>query len=323
MTITMFGATGYLGSHAAEQLVLAGHSANFAVRASSDQSFLNGLVAADGASVRITTVDFDDAGSLTAVIDGASTVINCVADTRMHISDSERRKVEVDLTSRLFKAAQQAGAKRFIQLSTVMVYGFERPEYAVNENYPTKPKYSYSRIAVEREQTLLALQPESGVELIILRPSNTLGKRDASALPSLLGSLKKGLFPVVGGGAWNYSCMDARDVGRAIVHLLTVNINQSEIFLAKAYDINWLDVKDELDKKLGKPSKLQNIPRWLALCLGTVFEVFTAYGKEPPLTRFAASVVSSHTLFDDTKIRKTGFKPLYDLSETLSDALEQ
>jgi nucleoside-diphosphate-sugar epimerase len=322
MKVIIFGATGYLGSHVAEQLVLAGHNIHCVVRSGSNSTFLQGLQAANSQSISITEVDFHKPEKFQAQIGADVTVINCLAETRMHLSDDERRKVEVELTGRVFSAAQQAGAKRFIQLSTVMAYGFERPKTAIDESFPCKPKYSYSRIAVEREQNLLALQAKGAMELIILRPSNTLGKRDSSALPAIMGSLEKGNFPVVGGGDWKISCMDARDVGRAMVHLLDVPVQQPEIYLVKAFDITWLDIKTALDKKLGKASKIMNVPKGMAVFIGWIMEIITPFGKAPALTRFSASVVSADTLFDDSKIRRSGFEPRYDLEATLNDALD-
>lgn len=315
MNITLFGGTGYLGSHTADQLSQAGHDVQCVVREGSDCDFLKTL------PVQIKTADMSDQALLSGLMDEGGTVINCTADTRMHVSDQQRKVVEVELSSRLFLAAKQAGAKRFMQLSTVMIYGFDRPKTAIDEDFPVNPHYSYSRMAEQREQTLLALQKDSGVELIILRPSNTLGKRDQSALPALLASHQKGQFPVVGGGDWQYSCMDARDVGRAMVHLLNVEVSQPEVFLVKGYDTTWLDVKAAMDELLNRPSKLMNIPRGMAMAIGGIMEFLYPYGKNPPLTRFSAEVVSSHTLFDDRKIRQTGFAPQYDLRQTLTDAL--
>ncbi|MFA5495552.1 MAG: NAD-dependent epimerase/dehydratase family protein [Porticoccaceae bacterium] len=319
MKTIVFGATGYLGSHVAEQLVRAGHEVNCVIRQGSDSRFLETL------PVTITRGDFSAVTALADTIDPGSTVVNCVAETRMHLSDAARRVVEIDLTSRIFSAARAAGATRFVQLSTVMIYGFDRPVTAIDEGYPVKPKYGYSRIAREREQALLDLQSGSCVELVILRPSNTLGKRDGSALPALLAAHEKGNFAVIGGGAWKFSCMDARDVGRAMVHLLDVDVTVSkpEIFLAKGYDISWLDVKAALDKILGRQTRLVNIPKGLAMGLGWLMESLYPYGKNPPLTRFSVEVLSNHTLFDDGKIRRSGFQPGSDLAATLRDALER
>lgn len=317
MKTIVFGASGYLGSHVAEQLALAGHEVRCILRGSSDASFLQTL------PLSIERATFADAGELAELIEQGSTVLNCIADTRMHISDQERRVVECELTSVLFAAAQSAAAKRFIQLSTVMAYGFDRPECAVDETYPVKPKYSYSRIACEREQILLDNAQNGETELIIFRPSNTFGKRDTSALPIFLASHEKGVFAGIGGAKWRFSCMDARDVGRAMVHLLDVPMpaKKPEIFLAKAYDTSWLDVKMVFDEILERDTKLMNVPKSLAMVIGRVMEAIYPYGKQPPLTPFNVELLSTHTLFDDAKIRATGFEPKYTLMETLRDAL--
>lgn len=321
MHTVIFGATGYLGSHVAEQLAIAGHTVHCAIRESSDAEFLEKLKLRFS-NVSIVRIDFSDQASIRETITEQAVVINCVAETRMHLADDERRKVEVGLTTKLFKAAEEASAKRFLQLSTVMVYGFERPEEAIDERYPCKPRYSYSRVAVEREQALMALAIKSELECVILRPSNTLGKRDSSALPSVMQAHEKGMFAVIGGGAWNYSCIDARDVGRAMEHLLTVPVRQTEVFLVKAYDMTWLDLKEQLDTLLERPSRLFNLPRCLAMAMGRLLSAIYPYGSNPALTPFTVSVLSTHTLFDDSKIRATGFQPKYHLVETLQDALE-
>ena len=317
MKTVVFGASGYLGSHTAEQLTLAGHDVLCVLRETSDSGFLETL------PVEIARKDFNDIDALAEVIDAGCTVYNCVAETRMHLSDDQRRRGEIYLTARIFRAAQKAKAKRFVQLSTVMAYGFDRPPEPIDESFPPRPKYSYSRIACEREQLLMELVDGSDMELIILRPSNTLGKRDSSALPAMLQAHEKGNFAVIDGGEWRYSCMDARDVGRAMVHLHGIDVGDPEIFLVKGYDTSWLEVKEAMDEILDRKTKLVNIPKRAAMMIAWFMEVLYPKGKNPPLTRFSVEVLSTHTLFDDSKIRNTGFESRYDLMETLSDALDR
>ena len=317
MKTIVFGGTGYLGSHVAEQLSLAGHDVTCIVRGKSNTAFLESL------PVAIVRSDFCNTADFAKLIDTDTVVLNCLAETRMHLSDDERRVVECKLTSSLFSVAANAGAKRFVQLSTVMAYGFERPEYAINEAYAVKPKYSYSRIACEREQVLVGLHQSGGTELLILRPSNTFGKRDSSALPIFLASHEKGMFAAIGGGNWKFSCMDARDTGRAMVHLIDVpiEVNKPELFLVTGYETNWLEVKFALDEILERSTKLFSLPKPLAKLFGRVMELLYPFGGNPPLTRFNVDLLSTHTLFNDDKIRATGFKAKYDLMATLRDAL--
>ncbi|MCY4045624.1 MAG: NAD(P)-dependent oxidoreductase, partial [Cellvibrionales bacterium] len=148
MPIILFGATGYLGSHAAEQLILLGLNPICIVRKGSKSQFLPSI------NATCTPINFDDHEALTQVIPEGSTVINCIADTRTHATYAQKKVVEIELTRRLFQAASAKKAKRFIQLSTVMAYGFNRPPEPINENYPTTGSFIYNQVAIDREQIL-------------------------------------------------------------------------------------------------------------------------------------------------------------------------
>ncbi len=317
MKVTVFGGSGFIGSHVVEQLVLAGHSVLCPVREKSNTAFLKTL------PVAVVIIDFANDEDIRTAIAGSDVVCNCVADTRMHISDTERRKVEVELTTRLFKATVAAEIKRFIQLSTVMVYGFKRPPTAIDEDYPCQPYYSYSRISLEREAALLELaRLNNHIETIFLRPSNTIGQRDSSFLPNFLQSHRRGLFPIVAGGHWRFSLVDTRDIGRAMAHLIALPlITSPEIFLVKGVDIDWRMLKWQLDKILDRQSQFMQMPKLPMLCVGWLLERIYPYGRNPPLTRFGIETLSNHTLFDDRKLRATGFLPKYGLAEMLKDAM--
>jgi len=314
MKIIIFGATGFLGSHVAEQAALAGHDVNCIVRQGSNVSFLESL------GVTITPVNFSDDEQILNVLSEGAVVHNCIADTRPHASYAERKKIDIDMADKLFTLSQKAGVKRFIQLSTIMAYGFDRPSTAIDETYTPKPKYIYSQVACDREKHLLDLYQENSTELVLVRPSNVIGKRDISFLPNFVKSNRQGLFPVVGGGQWSFSCMDARDVGRAMLHLMTVSASKPEIFLVKGFDIEWLSFKKELDTFLGRKTKVMNLPKGLVMVIGRIMEMVYPYGSEPPMTRFQMEVLSYNGLFDDSKIKATGFETQYSLLDSFQDA---
>lgn len=315
MKIVIVGATGYLGSHVAEQLVRVGHQVRCLVRSGSNLDFLTAL------NAEVILVDFNKLDECRDFIDAETTVINCIADTRPHASYKQRELVEIDLTTRLFQLAQRQNARRFMQLSTVMVYGFDRPSTPIDELHALKPKYIYSQVAVDRETALLNSWQEMSTELVIVRPSNTLGKRDTSFLPNFCKSNRQGIFLTVGGGEWSFSCIDARDVGRAFEHLLNVNVERPEVYLVKGYDLNWMSFKAALDDFMGKPTKIFNLPKTQIMLVGRLFEAVYPFGSTPPLTRFDMEVLSCDTLFDDSKIRATGFEPKYHLIDGLKDGL--
>ena len=318
MQIGLFGASGFIGSHVAEQVELAGHGLLCIVRSTSACQRLQaqGLTA--------VVVDFNDQAALAACILGASVVINCVAETHQHLSDARRRPLEVDLTTRLYCAAADAEAAAFIQLSTVMVYGFGRPSSAIDEYAPCRPRYSYNRIALEREQALESEFLRRQLPLLLLRPANTTGRRDSSFMPNFMRLHTLRLFPVIDDGHWQFSCIDTRDIGRAMVHLAERKAPVEpavERLLVKGYDISWLDLQQALDNRRQRRSHLLRLPKRLMMPLAGLLEKLLPYGMDPGLTRFSVELMSNDTLFDDSAIRACGFRPFYTLVDSIEDFL--
>lgn len=329
MKIIVYGGTGYIGSHVVEQLREAGYNPLCVVRAHSNTQFLQSL------GVDILTDDFDSLSD-TSYINEGDIVINCIADTRRHITYDEQAKTDVQLTSHLFKAAQARHASRFIQLSTVMVYGFDRPKSAIDENYPlpefgaSNQCYTYNRTAIAREKALTSLAlsntnkntNKSTTQLILVRPSNTIGARDTSFIPSITQPMRFGFFSVIGDGKWQFSCIDTRDIGRAFVHLMLLETAHVSTFLVKGFDLNWLELQKALETKIGKPCKTLTIPKALMMGSAKIMEAIMPYGVTLPVTQFDIEVISNHTLFDSRKIESTGFNPEYTLQDCLDAALK-
>ena len=310
MKIVVFGGSGFIGSHVVEQMLLAGEQPVCPVRRSANSAFLESI----NADCLIS--DFDDA-SLLKLLHGVDVVVNCIARPELHLSLAEHRKVDVELTARLLRLAIAAGVKRFLQLSTVQVYGFGRPAVAVNEDYPVSADYHFNQVAIEREQVLHDIADKADIELVILRPCNTVGARDPNFL-QIVASHRKGFFPVFGKEV-RFSCIDTRDVGRAMVWLARKDHVEHHCYLLTGFDISWNQVKEKLDALTGKTSRLLYLPESMMMVVGYICEKLYPYGTHPPLTRFAVKVMSTNTLFDSSRIRQEGFHAHYSFDNMLED----
>jgi len=313
MKAIIFGGTGFIGSHVVEQLAFSGRELTVVVRENSDTTFLGSL------GVALKKIDFRNAEAITQVIEGHEVVYNCLANPKLHQSLEAHRAVEVHLTQKILRCAIEAKAKRFVQLSTVMVYGFQRPLEPINEDYPCSPTYLFNQVANEREQMVKQVAEEGGIEFSMLRPSMTTGKRDISFWPHFNAMHKWGCFPLFGDRETRFSCVDTRDVGRAMVWLGESGDSAGEIYLLRGYEMSWLELKQALDQFFGKKSVFIKIPTPVGRLIGFLLEKLFPYGVEPPLTRFGMDALTRNSLFDDSKIRQTGFQTKYSFEDTLQD----
>lgn len=311
----VFGGSGFIGSHVTEQLILAGHDVCVVVRSGSDTRFLQSI------SAKTQEIDFGCQQQITDVIVGHDIVYCCLANPKHHQSMEGLREVEVRLSAKILESAIAASAKRFMLLSTVMVYGFSRPARAIDESYPPKPTYTFNRVALEREETLKAIAGKNNIELVILRPSNTIGKRDFQ-MAQLFSSYRQGFFPIFGREEILFSGIDTRDIGRAMVFLAGLAEASNQTYLVKGFDTSWLKLKTTLDKINGKNPKIIKLPVALLKVFGFLCEKLLPYSSEPQLSRFSVAVMSTHTLFDTKKIADAGFTSHYSLEDALKDHLD-
>jgi nucleoside-diphosphate-sugar epimerase len=148
--------------------------------------------------------DVRDAAALAEAFAGADVVVHLAF---MIVGGSDReatRAINVDGTLNAFRAAAEAGARRFVYASSVAAYGFH-PDNPVpmDETWPTRPAkrlfYAQEKAEIER---LLGEEAgrHPGTELYLLRPPIVLGPNAVGAkeiLPGPLGPLAGALVGAV------------------------------------------------------------------------------------------------------------------------------
>ena len=124
MTSLVTGATGFLGSHVARQLLARGDRVRVLARKSSDRRMV------EGSAAEVVEGDLRDAASLTRAVSGCDRVFHVAADYRLWARDSrEIYESNVTGTRNLLEAARRAGVARFIYTSTVATVAVDRPEW--------------------------------------------------------------------------------------------------------------------------------------------------------------------------------------------------
>ena len=144
--------------------------------------------------------DVRDAAALRGAFAGADVVVHLAFLISGAASGATIRAVNVEGTLNAFRAAAQAGARRFVYASSVAAYGFHRDNpVGMTEEWPARPaaRLFYAREKAELEQLLRAEAGSGGgPALYLLRPSVVVGPHTVGAknpLPARLHPLGRAL----------------------------------------------------------------------------------------------------------------------------------
>lgn len=205
---------------------------------------------------------------------GCAVVVHAAA--RVHVMNevaldalAEFRKVNVAGTVRLAQQAAEAGVRRFIFISSVKVNGEctdgRRPYTADDLPAPCDP-YGVSKY--EAEEALRRVSAETGMEVVIIRPTLVYGPGVKANFRNMMSWLKKGI-PLPFGAIHNKRSLISID---NLVSLITVCLSHpkavGETFLASdGVDLSTTELLKKTAAALGVQSRLLPVPaRLLSTC---------------------------------------------------------
>ncbi len=316
--VLVAGASGFVGSHTAKQLVAAGRKVRVLLRKTSSTSNLDGL------DVEICYGDVLDVDSLRQAMHGCSSVFYCVVDTRSHLTDSTPLfRNNVDGAVNAMEAALAEGVERFIFCSSMATLGLH-PERPVTEedifNWMDRaPDYIKSRVFAEDK--LMQYCRERGLPGIALCVANTYGPEDVQPTPhgGMLRDVARGTFPAaLDCGA---PMVDIRDAAQAMILAESYGRAGERYIIANEF-VTLPEFYGLAARKAGvKPPK--TLPIWLAYCIAWINERISALrGISNP--RLAVSSIMLSQIFkemDNSKARlELGWEPR-PVEETVGDAV--
>jgi dihydroflavonol-4-reductase len=205
------GATGFLGLNLVERLAAQGWDIVAYHRASSDLARLKTF------PVRLAAGDLADRAALVAAIPSGAVVFHVAANTSMW----RRRRAEqwhdnVAGTKVVLAAARERGAKRFVHVSTVSVYGHQG---TISEDSPQTGAASgnnYGRSKGVAEAAVKRAAAE-GFPAVIVNPGHIVGRYDTQNWGRMILMIVRGKVPGVppGGGSFCHAAAVAEAPARS------------------------------------------------------------------------------------------------------------
>jgi nucleoside-diphosphate-sugar epimerase len=269
--VLVTGATGFVGSHAAEAFVRAGHEVRLAARASSDLRWISTLDAE-----RVPLDVRGDPQNISRAVRRVDTIVHAAGITRARRA-GDYYAVNADGTRRLVAAALRAGVRRFVLVSSLAARGPDRRGHPESD-------YGWSKLEAERHLRSL----EGRMEVVVLRPAAVYGPRDTDLLP-LFRLARAGWLPVPSHAA-PLQPLYVEDAARAILAAARGPAGFGPFPVAENRRYSWPDVVDGLGKTLGRPVRAARLPAAAFVLAGRAAEQ-------------AARTFSSVPIFDERRAR--------------------
>jgi len=263
MRILLTGATGFVGRGFLERMATLDNLELVAALRST-------TVSLPGNATSLQVAGLEPDADWQTALRGVDVVIHSAA--RAHVMRelasnplAEFRRVNVDGTLNLARQAVDAGVHRFIFISSIKVNGegtsVGMPYLADAQPNPSDP-YGISKM--EAEQGLRALAAETGMEVVIIRPTLVYGPGVKANFLNMMRWLHRGV-PLPFGAIYNRRSLVALD---NLVDLIVTCIDHpaaaNQIFLVSdGEDLSTTELLRRLGLALGKPARLLPVPSWL------------------------------------------------------------
>ncbi len=316
MKIFLTGGSGFVGGAVLRQL-----GARYEFRALSRSHASDEKIARHGGAVVR-----GDLGTVDAVmLAGSDAVIHCAAYVEEWGPIEAYRAVNVEGTRRLLDAAKRAGVPRFVHISTEAALFYGQPMRDLDESAPLalNSPFPYSRTKAEAEVAVVAANdPKNAFETIILRPRLIWGEGDETVLPVVAGMAAAGRFLWVDGGKAETSTTHIDNLVHAIDLALTKGEAGAAYFVVDGAPTSFKDFLTRYLATAGVTLPEKSMPGWVVRALANLMEpAFRATKSKsaPPITRFAAHIMSRDCTINDARARaQLGYRPVITLEAGLA-----
>lgn len=278
-SISITGATGFLGLRLIQAFREAGWQVRAIVRPGTTKALPNGVDRREAA--------LHDVAALSGAIAGSDVVVHTAGVVR-----AARRldfdRVNVDGTRAVVLAANAARA-RLVHISSLAAIGPGTAERPAREDDAPRPvnAYGHSKLAGEE-----AVRQHATVPWIILRPSAVYGPGDRGFLP-LVQMARRGLFPMATPPAMPFTFVFADDVAAAVQRAADSRVHGEAFFVGHRRPETAGAMLEAIAASLGRRYRPLPVPRPFVRLAGMFGDVVWKLGTMPVIdssrvTEFAA-----------------------------------
>ncbi|MSR51874.1 MAG: NAD-dependent epimerase/dehydratase family protein [Gemmataceae bacterium] len=313
--VAVSGATGFLGFHVCRLLIASGANVTALVRASSETSRLLAM------GVQCSIAPLDEPRLLVDACRGREFLFHLAGAVDFNNDWQLCRKVNVQGTAHILKAANEAGVRRMIHASSIVAIGASKKPVRFDESSPWNlAGKNVPYVSTKREAEEHVLASRGKTEVVVVNPASIVGPDDfsESEFGVMCKRFWKGRIPLVFGGGNNF--VDVRDVASGL--LLAARLGTpGQRYILGGTNLSYTSFYSELARYSARSIPRFRIPTGLARIAAKIGDQFSRkQRKRPLLTSAQARLLGLFFYYDCAKsISKLGYQSR-PLAETLRDA---
>jgi nucleoside-diphosphate-sugar epimerase len=318
--ILVTGASGFIGQHLIQELLLDGYSIRAFVHHGSPWH-------ARPQSIEAVAGDIRDESTMKTVAAGCDAIIHLAGKAHaldeVGADEREYQAINVDGTRHLLEGALASGVQCFIFASTVKVFG-ETAVGTVDERQLPAPLTAYARSKWAAEELVQAYSRKTGGRSVSLRLPMVYGPTEKGNLFRMIAAIDRGFFPPLPRIAAVRSMLHVNNFSLAVLRILQSQGPLRDCYIvtdAKPYNVT--AIYDLLCAGLGKTAPRWRVPLWLlkaAAAVGDVLQLFAQ--RSVPLTRATLhKLIAPASYCTDAIIRDLNYRPQFFFEDAVPELI--
>ncbi|PZU97159.1 MAG: 3-beta hydroxysteroid dehydrogenase [Leptolyngbya sp.] len=318
------GSTGLLGSNLVRELVNQGYTVKALVRSVEKAKHLLG----DVPRVQLVQGDLQNIAAFAPQLQGCDVLFHTAAYFRESYGLGDHwpqlKRLNIDATLELLEAAEKAGVRKAIYVSSSGCIGRKTDGSPGDETTPPAPvTYSnlYFKSKLMAEAAVANFLQRHALPVVLICPGAMLGPQDAAPTEFgqfVLDYVNRKIPALLAGGM---PCVDARDVARAMVNAVERGRSGDRYLLAGPY-CTMAELMRTLEAVSGVPAPRVQIPGIIMRVLA-LFSTWTARltGRKPDVPIEGIKIMLAALAYDSTKAQQELGAQFRPLAVTLKDQI--
>jgi dihydroflavonol-4-reductase len=319
MTTLLTGATGFIGSAIARELLKEGRDLKLFIRKNTDTRNIDDL------DCELIYGDLRDRSSLKTALIGCKTLYHTAAYYSLWTRDKKTiYDINVQGTRNILESALEADVEKVVYTSTVGCIGLAEDRNTANEDHPINSVTlcnDYKLSKYQAEQVSLELF-NRGLPIVIVNPSTPVGPRDIKPTPTgkiILDFMHRKIPAYIDTGL---NLIDVTDCARG--HVLAEKKGRlGERYILGNKNMTLKDILMALEILTGLKAPQIKLPYWVAYSAGLACEWMSdTITHQPPAVPLAGVKMAKYFMYFDASkaVRELGL-PQNPVEDALGQAV--